>query len=161
MYKRIKGKKFGRETDQRKAFMRSLAANLILREKIKTTKVRAKETAKAVERLITVAKSNNLAAIRSLAAALPVDAAQKLIKDIGPRFAARNGGYTRVIKLGQRVKDGSQIAIVEFVQKAEKVVVAKGKAQKGKKGAVKVDKKPTKVEKEKSDKAPETSKVDK
>ena len=153
MYKRIKGKKFGRETDQRRAFMRSLAANLILHEKIKTTKVRAKEAGKAVEKLITVAKSNNLAAIRSLAGVLPTVAAQKLVKDIAPRFASRNGGYTRVIKLGQRLKDGSQIAIVEFVQKAEIVVAAKSK---GKKGAAKTEvKKSAKVEKEKTEKAPE------
>jgi large subunit ribosomal protein L17 len=145
MYKRIKGKKFGRETDQRKAFMRSMAANLILHEKIKTTKVRAKETAKAVEKLITKAKSNSLATVRSLASVMPTEAVTKLIKDLGPRFASRNGGYTRVIKLGQRLKDGSQIAIVEFVQKAEVAAAPKGKDQKGKKDK-KAVKKPAKAE---------------
>lgn len=138
--------------------MRSLAANLILRERIKTTKARAKETGKAVEKLITKAKTNSLAARRSLASALPLGATQKLIKEIAPRFAARVGGYTRVIRLGQRLKDGSEIAIVEFVQMAQpsakKGKIAKEKKASGKAGA----KKPAKPEKETSKKIPEIAK---
>jgi len=142
--------------------MRSLTSNLILREKITTTKVRAKETARAVEKLITKAKLNSLAATRSLASLLPLEAVTKLTKDIAPRFASRNGGYTRVIKLGQRLKDGSQIAVVEFVQKAEALVAPKGKAQKGKKKTSdKKANKPAKAETAKSDKAPEVKKENK
>ena len=160
MYKRIKGKKFGRETDQRKAFMRSMAANLILREKITTTKVRAKETGRLVEKLITKAKANTLASTKSLLGALPAEAVVKLMKDLGPRFKERKGGYTRVIKLGQRAKDGSQIAIVEFVQKTE-ILPDKNKTKKGKKDAKGKAKKPAKIQKEKSAKETDDNKVDK
>jgi len=128
MYKRIKGKKFSRSADQRKAFIKSLAANLILRGKIKTTKARAKETAKTVEKLITIAKRNDLFGAKMLLSKLPVAAAQKLCREIAPLFAKRSGGYTRVIKLGQRQKDGSEIAIVEFVEKpAASLTGKKGK----------------------------------
>ena len=133
MYRRIKGKKFNRETDQRRAFMRSLAANLIMQEKIKTTKVRARETASFVERLITKSKKNDLASKKMLVAALPKEACVKLAVSIAARFAGRNGGYTRVIGLGQRAKDGAQMAIVELldrpVAKAEPAVKAKKTAK--------------------------------
>ena len=109
--------------------MRSLTSNLIMRVKITTTKVRAKETARAVDKLITRAKLNTLASSRSLVSILPTEAVLKLIREVAPRFTTRQGGYTRVIKLGQRLKDGSEMAIVELVQMAPKALAAKGKKE--------------------------------
>ena len=143
MYKRIKGKKFGRETDQRKAFMRSLASNLIMQEKIKTTKVRARQAASLVEKMITKAKKNDLASKKMLVGALPKEACIKLAASIAARFAGRNGGYTRVISLGQRAKDGAEMAIVELLDRPVAAIVP-AKEAKGKKKLVKKEKKTVK-----------------
>ena len=109
-------RKFGRTTDQRRAFLKSLAANLILKEKIKTTLARAKEVRSTVERLISRAKKNDLAAKRQAFVALPKMAAQKLIKEIAPRFIDRKGGYTRIIKVSQRMSDGAKMAFIEIIK---------------------------------------------
>lgn len=143
MYKRIKGKKFSRKTDQRKAFMRSLAANLILQEKIATTTVRAKATASLVEKLITKAKKNDLAAKKNLAAFLPTVAVRKLVAEIAPRFKDRNGGYTRIAKLGPRIKDGAPMAVVELLDRPVAIAPVAAKAAKaGKKASKKEAKTP-------------------
>jgi len=109
-------RKFGRTKDQRRAFLKSLTANLILKEKIKTTLARAKEVRSTVERLISRAKKNNLAAKRQAFVALPKAAAQKLIKEIAPRFIDRKGGYTRIIKISQRLSDGARMAFIEIIK---------------------------------------------
>jgi large subunit ribosomal protein L17 len=109
-------RKFGRTTDQRRAFLKSLTANLILKEKIKTTQARAKEMRSTIERLISRAKKNDLAAKRQAFASLPKAAAQKLIKEIAPRFVGRNGGYTRITKVGQRMSDSAKMAFIELLK---------------------------------------------
>lgn len=145
MYKRIKGKKFSRKTDQRKAFLRNLAVNLILRGKITTTKTRARAASSLVERLITKAKRGNVAARRLLAGFLPEAAVKELISVIAPRFSERKGGYTRIIRLGQRMKDGAEMAVVEFVDhdavKAQESEKEKSAKKDKKKTAKKNDKK--------------------
>lgn len=129
--------------------MRSLAANLIIREKIQTTKVRARQTANFVEKMITKAKSNDLSSRRSLLAILPKEAANKLISTIAPRFKDRKGGYTRVVKLGERIKDGAPMAVVELIDRpATEAVVAGKKAKTDKK-----NKKESKKEKKEETKA--------
>lgn len=117
MYKRIKGKKFSRKTDQRRAFLRGLAVNLVMEEKIKTTKARARQAASLVEKMITKAKKNNLAARKALASLLSPKAGKKLVDSIAPRFKDRAGGYTRVIKIGPRVHDGAPMAMVELLDR--------------------------------------------
>jgi large subunit ribosomal protein L17 len=124
MYKRIKGKKFSRKTDQRRAFMRSLAVNLILQEKIQTTKVRAHQAGSFVERLITKAKAGDLASRKALSSILPEVACRKLVAVIAPRFKDRNGGYTRVALLGQRLKDGAPMAVVELLDRPATVQIS-------------------------------------
>lgn len=109
-------RKFGRTTDQRRAFLKSLAANLVLKEKIKTTEARAKEVRSLVERLITYGKKNDLAAKRRLVGALPAAAAKKIYKEIAPRFTDRQGGYTRITKLGQRLTDGAKMVFIEILK---------------------------------------------
>jgi large subunit ribosomal protein L17 len=126
-----KGRKFHRKKDQRKALLKSLAANLILRERIKTTLEKAKETKIVVEKLITVAKKQNLAALRDLKKKLPEKAANKLYYEIASLYMKRKGGYTRIIKTAERkIRDASPIAIIEFVEKSLKTNIDKETKQK-------------------------------
>jgi large subunit ribosomal protein L17 len=117
MRHRKEGKKFNRKTGQRRAFMRSLAVNVIRKEKIVTTEARAKAIRPVVERAVTLAKKETLASRRLLAARLhdPV-AVKKLFDDIAPRYKGRSGGYTRIVKSGAaRKRDGVRTATIEFV----------------------------------------------
>lgn len=109
-------RKFGRETDQRTALMRSLACNLIIHEKMITTEAKAKEIRPFVEKLVTKAKEDTVA-VRRLISQYLVSPKQtaKLVKEIAPKYKDRKGGYLRIVKLGQRGGDGSKMAIVEFV----------------------------------------------
>lgn len=116
MRKRKKGRKLSRKRDQRKALLRSLAAALILKEKIRTTEARAKEFSGLVEKFITKAKKGNLASRRLLAKFLPEKIVKKLITEIAPSYRERRGGYTRIIKLSPRKSDGSKMAIIELVK---------------------------------------------
>ncbi|MFH1460827.1 MAG: 50S ribosomal protein L17 [Patescibacteria group bacterium] len=111
-----KGRKFGRKRDERRALLKILAANLILKGKIKTTEAKAKELRPFVEKLITKSKTNNLANNRYLARYLPTKARKKIVKEIGPLYQARAGGYTRIIKLEPRQTDGAKMAIIELVK---------------------------------------------
>lgn len=116
MRKLKKGRKFHRETGQRKALLASLAAALFLQEKIKTTEAKAKEVRMFAEKMITRGKEQNLAARKLLSARLPSDAAKKLFQDIAPRYKDRKGGYTRITKLGPRESDSASMAIIELVK---------------------------------------------
>src|SRR3989338_1173915 len=105
-----------RKTGPRKALMRSLAENLILYEKIFTTKAKARATRSVVEKLITKAKKNTLAARRDVASVLYTkNTVRKLMEELGPRYADRKGGYTRVTVIRNRVGDGAEEAMIEFV----------------------------------------------
>lgn len=111
-----KGRKLGRKRNQRKALLKTLAASLILKEKIKTTEAKAKETRPFVEKLITKSKTNDLATIRYLAKYLPAKVLKKMVLEIGPRYQNRAGGYTRIIKATPRKADGAKMAIIELVK---------------------------------------------
>lgn len=110
-------RKFGRETGQRKALLVSLAGNMIEHRKIRTTEARAKELRPFVETLVTKAKENTLSARRLLIKRLSgrEDAAKTLVEGIAPSYKERRGGYTRIIKLQNRVSDSSPMAVIEFV----------------------------------------------
>lgn len=111
-----KGRKFGLKRGQRKAFIKILAHNFVMHEKIKTTEARAKEIKKVVERFVTYGKKQNVAALRLLMEKLPKAAAYKVYHEIAPRYKDRKGGYTRVVKQATRRKhDASKMAIIEFV----------------------------------------------
>lgn len=111
-----KGRKFGLVVGKRRAFLRILIHNLIMEEKIKTTEARAKEIRPRVEKLITLAKKDNLAALRLLMARIPKDAAYKLFHEIAPRYKERKGGYLRIKKTAElRKRDSAKQAVVEFV----------------------------------------------
>jgi large subunit ribosomal protein L17 len=115
MKKRKKKRELSRKRDQRKALLKSLAQSLILKEKIKTTQAKAKELRPFVEKMITKSKKGDLSSIRYLTRFFSKETVKKLINEIGPRYKDRPGGYTRIVKLGQRKSDGAQIAIIELV----------------------------------------------
>lgn len=109
-------RKLGRPTDQRMAMLRAMTTYLLENGQIKTTISRAKEVAPLAEKMITLAKKNNLAAYRQvLAYVTKEDVAKKLFDQIGPKYADRNGGYTRVLKLGPRRGDAAEMAIIQLV----------------------------------------------
>jgi large subunit ribosomal protein L17 len=109
-------RKFGRETDQRRAFLKSLANNLILKEKIRTTEARAKELRSFVERLISTVAKESLASRRQSARVLTPAAAKKLTQEASTRFKEKKGGYTRLTKIGRRASDGASIVYIELIK---------------------------------------------
>lgn len=112
--KRGSHRKFGREMQQRKAFMKALLVALVEHGRIRTTEARAKSLRRDADKAVTKAKRGTLAARRILIKDVGVVAAGKLVKDIAPKFAERQGGYTRVLRLGQRSSDGAPLAVIEF-----------------------------------------------
>lgn len=116
MRKRKKARKLSLKRDQRKALLKSLLRSLFLHEKIKTTEAKAKETAPLAEKYISKAKSGTLHAKRRLAEVFEPTLVKKIIEEIAPRYTERRGGYTRIIKLGPRRKDGARMAIVELLK---------------------------------------------
>ena len=114
------GRKFNRTSAHREAMFKNMAASLFKHELIKTTLPKAKELRRVVEPLITLGKNPTLANRRLAFARLrDRDVVTKLFNDIGPRFAARNGGYTRVLKMGFRQGDNAPMAYMELVDRPE------------------------------------------
>jgi large subunit ribosomal protein L17 len=118
MRHRVGGRKLQRTSSHRAALFRNMAAALIKHEQITTTTAKAKELRPYVEKLVTLAKKGGLSN-RRIAHSRIMDEAQerKLFEVIGPRYAGRNGGYTRVIKAGIRASDAAPIAVIEFVDR--------------------------------------------
>ena len=114
--RRGKIRKFGREKAQREALYKSLATALIDHGKIKTTSAKAKSLSSFADKLVTTAKKADTVSRRELARTFHPKIVKKLVDEIAPRFSDRKGGYTRVIRLGQRKSDGAFMSIVEFVQ---------------------------------------------
>lgn len=113
---RIKTKRrFGRKKAQKKALMQSLARNLIVNERIKTTHAKAKELRTFVEPLITMAKKDSIHSRRKLKKHFDDKVVKKLVDEIGPKYKNRPGGYTRIIKIGLREKDGAKEVFIELV----------------------------------------------
>ena len=111
-----KHRKLGRTSDQRRAMLRAMVTYLLENGQIKTTVTRAKEVAPVAEKMITLAKQNNLASYRqTLAFITKEDVAKKLFDEIGPKYADRSGGYTRVVRIGPRRGDAAEMAIVQLV----------------------------------------------
>ena len=105
-----------RKAGPRKALMQNLAAQFLLYEKITTTEAKAKALRPFVERWITKSKPKNLTARRTLIKVVPIKSVvDKLMDDLGPRYLERPGGYTRIVKMGQRKGDGAFVARLELV----------------------------------------------
>lgn len=117
-------RKLGRKADHRKALLRNMATDLILKGKIETTEMKAKELRSVVDELVTLGKRGDLHARRQAASFIRNVVAneennttvlQKLFDEVAPKYATRNGGYTRVIKTGNRRGDNAPMAIIELV----------------------------------------------
>src|SRR5260221_9757460 len=120
------GRKLSRNTSHRKALLDNLVRAVILEESIRTTTPKAKEARRVVERVITKAKNNTLAARRLVHKTVRDQAAlAKLFETIGPRFKARPGGYTRIIHTQNRLGDNAPMSILELVEKSEKAAPEK------------------------------------
>ena len=126
-------RKLGRTSSQRKAMLRDLTSDLIINERIVTTEARAKEVRSLADKMVTLAKRGDLHARRQAAAFVRNELAivqetedkvvvqtvlQKLFDDLAPRFAERNGGYTRILKMGPRRGDAAPMVVLEFVEGA-------------------------------------------
>ena len=149
MRHQVDGRKLGRTAAHRRALYKNLVISLITHERIRTTTPKAKEARRLAERMITFAKKGDLSARRHVASILnDKKAVQKLFDELGPRYAERAGGYTRVMRLsGLRKGDGAEMALLEFVKdgdrpakkKARKAAPKKKAAPRAKKAAAKAD----------------------
>ncbi len=109
-------RKLGRTTDQRKAMLRAMVTYLIENGKIETTVTRAKEVRTVAEKMITLGKSETLHSKRQIYSYITKEAvSKKLIDEIAPSYKERQGGYTRIIKIGPRRGDAAEMAIIELV----------------------------------------------
>ena len=109
-------RKLGKTSAQRKAMLRQQVTDLLENGKIETTFYRAKEVQPVVEKMITLGKKGNLAAYRRAMAFITKEVvAHKLFKEIAPKYAVRNGGYTRVTRTGARRGDAAEMAVIELV----------------------------------------------
>ncbi len=116
MRHRVKGRKLNRSASHRKALMSGLAQSLFTEDRIVTTLAKAKELRPYAEKLITRAKRGDLHSRRLLTRHLKrKEVVDRLMHDVAPSFADRNGGYTRIVKLGFRKSDAAEIALIELV----------------------------------------------
>jgi large subunit ribosomal protein L17 len=112
----VSGRKFDRNTGHRKAMYRNLVTDLLRYGRIKTTEPKAKEIRPMAEKIITLGKDGTVHARRqALRVVYDPDVVAHVFAELGPRYADRPGGYTRIIKLGPRLGDGADMAIIELV----------------------------------------------
>jgi large subunit ribosomal protein L17 len=137
MRHRVRGRKLGRTKSHRESMLRNLVTSLFDKESVRTTEARAKEARKLAEKILTWGKKGDLHS-RRLALRYIMDATviKKVFDDIAPRFAARDGGYTRIVKLGERRGDAAPVVILELTEKSKEVQEEKA-ARKAKKEAKK------------------------
>lgn len=111
-----KGRKLSRKRDQRRALMKSLASSFFMLKRIKTTEAKAKEVRPFIEKFITKAKNQSVVNRRYLASFFRPKVTTRII-EIASELKERHGGYTRIIKIGRREKDGAKMAILELISK--------------------------------------------
>lgn len=112
------GRQFGRNSGHRKALLRTLVTSLLKNERIETTVAKAKEIRPLAEKMITLAKRGDLHARRqALSFILDESVVKSLFSEVAPRFAGRNGGYTRIVKTRNRIGDAAPMAVIELVEK--------------------------------------------
>lgn len=112
----LKNRKLGRTSDHRKAMLRAMVTYLLENGQIKTTLTRAKEVAPLAEKMITLSKKNDLAAYRqALAFITKEDVAHKLFTETNQKYLNREGGYTRIVRMGPRRGDAAEMAIIQLV----------------------------------------------
>lgn len=117
MRKNVFGRQLSRDKNERQALFKNLMSSLVLDEKIKTTEAKAKAIKGEVDKLVTKARKESRLARKLLGNHLNPKALEKMISDIAPRFTGRNGGYTRMVKLGKRFGDDASVVMMEWVEK--------------------------------------------
>lgn len=138
MHNRIGFNRLGRKPSHRKALSRNMVTSLIKYERIETTQAKAKEIRRTAEKLVTRAKVDSVHNRRIVAKTVyEKGAVNKLFTEVGPRFADRPGGYTRILKLGKRSGDAAEMVILEFLKEEEKPAAKKKAAPKKKASASK------------------------
>jgi large subunit ribosomal protein L17 len=116
MRHRLGGRKLGRPTSHRLHLLRNQATDLFRYERIQTTDAKAREVQRFAEKIVTLAKNGDLHSRRQAYATLFDDSVvDKLFVELAPRFSARQGGYTRLVKVGPRKRDGAPMAVLELV----------------------------------------------
>lgn len=128
-------RKLGMKTAHRLSMLRNMATSLVIHERVRTTDTRAKEVRRVVERMITLGKKGDLSARRRAAQIIRGgEAVAKLFNEIAPRYKSRNGGYTRIVRVGHRNGDNAPMVIIELVEgevkKAEAAPKKKAPAKK-------------------------------
>ncbi len=129
MRKKVFGRKLKRDANERKALLKGLMTDLVMKERIQTTEEKAKAIRSGVEKLITKAKTRTNAAVL-LQQYLTLEAVEKVMNDLSKRFATRPGGYVRIVKLGKRFGDNASMAVIEWVEKTSARVVSESRSKK-------------------------------
>lgn len=137
MKHRVAGRRLDRTTEHRTAMFKNMVTSLLRHERIQTTTPKAKELKRIADKVITLGKKGTPHARRlAYREVRDVEVLNKLFETLGPRFEKRNGGYTRIIKLGRRVGDNAEVALIELVERTP----AAAPEEQGKKGAAKAEK---------------------
>lgn len=124
MKKKVFGRKLKRDINERKALFKGLMSSLVLNEKIETTESKAKAIRAEIDKLVTRAKKDTQLAKKLLAPKLSPEALEKMIRDIAPRFNSRQGGYTKMARIGKRFGDDATMVLIEW---SEQKIVAEEK----------------------------------
>lgn len=155
MKKKVFGRQFKRDTNERKALIKSLMNSMLLYEKIETTEAKAKAIKGKLEKLVTKARNKGEASFAYLLKYFSPALAKKLIKNIAPRFINKAGGYLRILRLGHRLKDNAQIVRLEWTEQEKALVGQSDKIEEDRKpgqklaaGKLKTKKTATKVKKD-------------
>jgi large subunit ribosomal protein L17 len=145
MKKSVYGRKLKRDKNERKALFKSLMSALVMNDRIQTSEAKAKAIRPEIEKLVTKAKQGGNAAKLVIEKSLTRNAFERMVKEIGPRFEKRMGGYTRLIKIGERFGDNSPVVVMEWTEVAEAIVpIVAEKVTKKKNVEVKKEVKPVK-----------------
>jgi large subunit ribosomal protein L17 len=168
MKHRIAGRRLDRTTEHRVAMFKNMVTSLLRHERIETTTPKAKELKRIADKVITLGKKGTPHARRQAYVQVrDVEVLNKLFESIGPRFSARPGGYTRIIKLGRRAGDNAEVSVIELVEKTPAAAEGEGKEAKGepkakapaRPKAEKTEKKAEAKEKAKAEKKPKKEKA--
>lgn len=147
MKKNVFGRRFKRNKNQRKALFKNLMSSLVIKERIKTTEEKAKAIKGQIEKAVTKVNKKGNDARNQLQEYLNGEALEKLIKDVAPRFEKRNGGYTRIVRLGKRF-DSSDMVFLEWVEMSSKLAVVEPESKESSKKETKKEESKKVVKKE-------------
>ncbi len=148
MKHRIVGRRLDRTTEHRTAMLKNMATSLFRHERIVTTTPKAKELKRFADKIVTLAKKGTAHARRQANVEIrDVEVLNKLFATIGPRFGSRQGGYTRLVRVGRRAGDNAEMAVIELVERTPAAEPAEGDDKKGKGEKAKAEAKPEKKSK--------------